>query len=290
MREKRCGKVGEALRWGARMLRASKVSSPWRDAELLLSSALGSARHELYMESEEEITEEEDRELRRLIKARARRVPLQYLLGKAEFLGMEVAVSPAVMVPRPETELLVQIALERLAERAPGALIADLGTGSGNIAVALARMGLCQVLACDIWRPALAVARTNARRLGVSNLVTCRLGDFFGALDGIEADMIVSNPPYLAAWEIPFLMPEVARYEPRVALEGGEDGFLYHRLIADRATDYLKPGGYLVSEMGFGQAGRVLELARANPRLEVVQIARDLGNRDRVLVARRRKV
>jgi release factor glutamine methyltransferase len=190
---------------------------------------------------------------------RAKREPLQYILGSQEFMGLDFQVSPAVLIPRHDTEVLVTEA----AKRGCGSRsILDIGTGSGCVAIALAKaLPEAQVLSVDISGEALAVARDNAQRNGVS--VEFVEGSLLEPFTGRRFDMIVSNPPYIPAADLDTLQQEVRGYEPLSALDGGADGLDFYRRITQAAPDYLNPGGWLLFEVGAGQAPQVLELLGA---------------------------
>jgi release factor glutamine methyltransferase len=200
-----------------------------------------------------------------LAERRATHEPVQHILGFEEFRGLRIAVTPDVLIPRPETEGLVERALELLADR-PGALVADIGTGSGVIACALAaaRPDL-EVLAVDQSLGALTVASDNVRALGLAARVRLLAGDLFGPLASLSGglDMVVANPPYCPSGVIPTLPVEVARFEPRLALDGGPDGMRILRRMIAEAPGFLRPGAWLVMEIGEEQAGALASLMAA---------------------------
>jgi release factor glutamine methyltransferase len=226
-------------------------------------------------------------EFARLVARRTSREPVSYITGHREFWGLEFDVTPDVLIPRPETELVVEEALRFSREvRLPGSVI-DVGTGSGCIAIALAaELPLSHVVATDISPAALAVARRNAARLGVEHRLTLINGDL---LDGTPAaaDLIVSNPPYVPAGDAPTLQPEVGRHEPPVALFGGDgDGLDLVRRLLGCASPHLAPGGRLIVEFGFGQA-RPFGIAAQQAGWEIVAMIPDLQGIPRVAVLRR---
>jgi release factor glutamine methyltransferase len=224
---------------------------------------------------------------RELLARRAAREPLQYLLGWEDFHGLRLAVSPDVLVPRPETEGLVQWAMEALAGR-PDPAIADLGTGSGAIACALARaIPAAEVLAVEVAAGALAVASRNVRELGLSARVRLLAGDLFAPLGSLSAslDLVVANPPYLPSALIASLPPEVSRHEPRAALDGGPDGLGVIRRIVVGAPAVLKPGGWLLMEIGEDQAGSVASLMAAEG-FSGIRARRDLNGVERYIGGR----
>lgn len=266
------------------------VCDPEANAEFLLAAALGCGRGEL--EAFPDRVPDPRRALGfwETVKERGRRVPLAYVLGSQPFLGLEIKVTPAVLIPRPETEVLVERVLDTVRERfardaAPH--IVDIGTGSGCVPVALAkRLPAAVLYATEIDERALPVARENARRHGVSHRVRFLREDLFKPLGRAApwADIVVSNPPYVPTAEIAGLEEEVRR-EPRLALDGGPDGLRAVRAIASQAPTVLKPGGWMLLEFGDGQAAQVLEiLGRAGFR--DAEVLRDLAGAERFARAR----
>ena len=282
--------VRGALREGMARLRAAGVPSHVLAAELLLMHVLGHDRTWLYANPEATLDEKAAEKLFELVARRAAGTPTQYLTGKQEFWGLEFEVTPAVLIPRPETEHVVEVALERLrAERVREALrIADIGTGSGCIAVALAKeLPRAEIFATDISGEALAVARRNAERHGVASrvrFVECNL------LDGVAADagpfdLIVSNPPYVSRDEQGQLPREVREHEPHAALFAGPSGTeIYEALIA-QATKRLRSEGLLVIEIGYGALERVRPLLEDPQVWASIRVTNDLAGIPRVISA-----
>jgi release factor glutamine methyltransferase len=228
-----------------------------------------------------------------LVRRRERREPTGYIIGYREFWNLDIEVCPGVLIPRPETELLVEEALARLSPESlalgpPAAVrIADVGTGSGCIAVALARwLPTGEIVAIDASQEALAVARRNAERHGVAGRVRCLSGNLLAGIAG-PLDAVVSNPPYVAAPDIAGLQPEVRDYEPLQALNGGADGLAVIRRLVPDAAPVLRRGGWLLFEFGFGQAEGVRAIIAAEPRLHFEEIRDDLAGIPRVAVARK---
>src|SRR3989442_13230826 len=251
------GTIASSLAEGAARLGEAGLDSARHDAELLLAAVLATDRLSLYVEPTRPVDGEATARYRELIDRRAGHDPVQYILGWEEFRGLRLTVTPDVLIPRPETEGLVERALELLTGH-QGAVVADVGTGSGAIACALAaaRPDL-ELLAVDQSLGALAVASDNVRALGLASRVRLVAGDLFGPLASLggSLDMVVANPPYLPAMTLASLPAEVARFEPRLALDGGPDGMrILRRLIAE-APAFLRPGGWLVMEIGEEQAG-----------------------------------
>ncbi|HUO63928.1 MAG TPA: peptide chain release factor N(5)-glutamine methyltransferase [Terriglobales bacterium] len=236
-----------------------------QDALRLLASVLGGDGLVLYVEPRRPVDADASASFRALVERRAAHEPVQHILGFEEFRGLRIAVTPDVLIPRPETEGLVERALELLADR-PGALVADIGTGSGAIACALAaaRPDL-EVLAVDQSLGALAVASDNVRALGLTSRVRLLAGDLFGPLASLSGslDMVVANPPYCPSGVIPTLPVEVKRFEPHLALDGGPDGMRVLRRTVVEAPAFLRPGAWLVMEIGEEQAGPLASLMAA---------------------------
>ena len=232
-------------------LLSSVVAQPRRDAELLLMRCLGKDRAWLLTHSDEPLTPAQAAQYEQWIARRARHEPIQYITGEQEFYGLTFHVTPAVLIPRPETEHLVEAALARIPHDAPSP-IADIGTGSGAIAIALAHtLPQANVTALDLSPAALSVAQNNAQKLGVADRTRFLESDLLQAVSGEHFDIIVSNPPYVPKSEI--LEPQVRDYEPATALYAGANGLdIYERLIP-QAHAVLKPGGWLLMEIGHGQ-------------------------------------
>lgn len=258
------------------------------DAELL-------ARHVLQWERASYLTRRDEQppaffvtRYPALVERRARREPVTLITGRREFWGLEFEVTPDVLSPRSETELLVEEALAvcRHAGRPP-ALIADAGTGSGCLAVSLAReFPAARLVATDLSEPALAVARRNARRHGVADRLACVRTDYLAGIGG-RFDLIVSNPPYVIASALPALAPEVRAFEPELALSGGADGLDGVRTLFCQAAGRLAPGGWLLVEFGFGQDEEVAAAVEAVPGLVLDHIREDLQGIPRVAIVRR---
>ncbi len=266
------------------------------NAELLLADLLGCNRAHLLARPERRVPPETRHRYEGLIERRAGREPLQYLLGEWEFYGRLFLVTDAVLIPRPETELLVEECLDRIPPDRP-VRAADVGTGSGVIAVTLAaERPLLAVVAVDSSSEALHIARHNARRHGVGDRIRFVQGDLCEPLrpefsqehDGLE--LVASNPPYVPTARLRALQPEVRDHEPRRALDGGPDGLSIIRRLLSETPEVLAPRGWLVIEIGEGQAAAVNELAAARQayETETLETSRDAAGRKRVFCARRR--
>ena len=255
-----------------------------REAELLLAHALQRPLAWLYAHADDAVDAASSAAFTALAQRRAAGEPVAYLTGARAFWTLDLEVGPSVLIPRAETERLVELALERLPEDT-AVRVADLGTGSGAIALAIARERPCaQVLATDASAAALAVARSNAARLGLANIGFAR-GDWCAALGAAAFDLIVSNPPYIAA-DDPHLAVGDLRFEPAVALVAGDDGLAAIRTIARDAIVHLRPGGWLLLEHGWEQGSAVRDLLAAAGYIEVAS-ERDLEDRERVSLGRR---
>jgi release factor glutamine methyltransferase len=279
--------IEAVLRWATEDFRARGIESPRLDAELLLAHALPSTRIGLIIEAKRPLSADELARFRELVKRRRRLEPVAYILGRREFYGRTFRVDRRVLVPRPETEVLVETALVRTKHASMSMRALDLCTGSGCVAITLARQRPTGfVVATDAIADAIAVTRDNALRLGAYN-VALRTGDLFAAVAaGPEAawrfDLVTANPPYIASPEIPSLPVDVRDYEPRVALDGGADGLAVVRRIVTGAPPRLRDGGVLAVEIGAGQAAPVADLfERAG--FSRVEVARDYSRIERVV-------
>jgi release factor glutamine methyltransferase len=289
--------VRTALKQGLAQLREAHVPSFTLAAELLLLHVLGRDRTWLYAHPEEQVSSVDTERYFVLIARRANGEPTQHLTGKQEFWGLEFEVTPDVLIPRPETEHVIEVALDRLAVRelragrkqtltGEGLQIADIGTGSGCIAIALAKeLPGVTIYATDISFTALAVAQRNAKRHNLAEMVRFLEGNL---LDGIPPllDLIVSNPPYVGRREAETLMREVRDHEPEIALYGGEEGYELYADLITPAVAHLKPGGILVLELGHNSLPAVQPLLDA-PSWTNVGVTNDLAGIPRVIAAER---
>lgn len=281
------------MRWSGEYLEQKGVERGRLDAEHLLAHALGVARLQLYLQFDRPLERPELDRFRPLLKRRAQREPLQYIVGRAAFRELELHVDPRVLIPRPETEVLVDEVLAWAAgQKAQGRgefSALDLGTGSGAIALSLVREGpFVRVVATDASAVALEVAAANAAAVGLADSVELRHGALFDAVRDDESfDVVVSNPPYVAEAEMVSLQPEVAEWEPREALVGGPDGLMVIRSIVADAGRYVAAGGLLALEIGAGQVGPVMAAVEGAGGYDEVRVRRDLAGRERVVLARR---
>jgi release factor glutamine methyltransferase len=261
---------------------ARAIESPRLNAELLIGHALGRKRMQLYLEFERPLAEAELEKIRPLVRRRAQHEPVQYILGETEFCGLKLKVDRRALIPRPETEQLVELVLA--SANAP-ARILDLGTGSGALALALAsQLPAAAVTATDRSDEALALARENAASLGLAERIAFVKADWFSGLPVAEFDLIVSNPPYLTAAETAEALPEVRDFEPVSALTSGEEGTADLATIIRGAPGFLAAGGLLALETGIAQHSRLTALAQA-AGFARVESKRDLTGRDRFVLA-----
>jgi release factor glutamine methyltransferase len=272
----------------SRFFAARRFENPRLQAELLLADVLDLKRLDLYLRFDQVLSPAQVDAYREHVRQRVRGAPLQYITGKAGFRNLTLGVDPAVLIPRPETEILVEAALEHLKGlEAPQAL--DLGCGSGAIALALAQeCPGARVVASDISPAALALARRNARQLGLEERVAFCCGDLLAPLRPAgQFGLIACNPPYVPRGDLEGLEPQVRDHEPRLALDGGEDGLDFYRRLAGQAAPYLAPQGLLALEVGAGRAGEVAGLLGQSGAFAPAQTRPDLAGVPRVVSARR---
>ncbi|MFQ5934239.1 MAG: peptide chain release factor N(5)-glutamine methyltransferase [Dehalococcoidia bacterium] len=279
-------KVKEALVWGAKLLREADVEDARFEAEVLLRHVLSTSRAQLYTEGNEPLPQEKQGRYTALLFRRERGEPTAYLTGQKEFYGLDLLVDPRVLVPRPETELLVDLALKHLEDRDAPRLscrVADIGTGSGALAIALAiNLPDAEVHATDISPKALEVAAANCCSHGVEDRVRLLHSDLLDPLPA-PVDVLVCNPPYVPTAEMPALPGEIREHEPAVALDGGPDGLDVVRRLLPQARGNLKPGGASFVEIGYGQAAHVSQLARNLFAGAEIELVKDLSGIERVL-------
>ena len=250
--------IREAIRAASARLEQAGVDTPLHDASEMLAHLLGENALMMRMNGHRELAQEKQAQFNAFTARRAAREPMQYILGTTAFMGQEFHVEPGVLCPRPDTEILCEEALRHVR---PDSRVLDIGTGSGALAVSIAKLGVCSVTAVDVSDTALRVAKGNAEANGAQ--VRFVKSDCFSALAGETFDVIVSNPPYISREEMETLMPEVMQ-EPELALFGGEDGLDFYRRISREAPAYLADGGVLLFEIGWQQKDAVSELLRAH--------------------------
>lgn len=265
------------------------IETPRLDAEVLLSFCLGKERADLYRDLSLELDDEQINRVLVLTGRRKRREPMAYIRGWREFWSLDFNVTPAVLVPRPETECLVEEVLRlRDSTRGGRPRILDIGAGSGAVCIAVAsEWPGCDMVATELSAAALEVARENARRLlGSDRKITFLQGDLYEGAEGVF-DIVCSNPPYISEAEYATLAREVTLYEPREALVAGPDGTEFHRRIAEGAREKLKPGGWLLMEMGAEQRAALTAILEETKIFDDIRFRADLAGLDRVVIARR---
>jgi release factor glutamine methyltransferase len=278
--------IREALAQAAQTLGNQGVESPRLDAELLLAHVLRVNRASILTWPERRLTPKQLTAFRDLVERRAAREPLAYIVGHREFFGLDFAVDPRVLIPRPETELLVERALGIARGIQPRPKIADVGAGSGAIAVSLAvHLPSAVVYALDTSASALAVVAENAQRHGVADRVCCLRGDLLKPLPEL-VDVVVANLPYVTTAEWEALPPEIRAFEPRPALDGGGDGLAFIRRLFEAVCDYVRPGGAILVEIGSSQGRAVTELACGTCATAEVTLCQDYAGLDRLVVVR----
>lgn len=284
--------LAEVINDAALKLATSGVANARLDAEVLLSHIVKKDRAWLFTHIHDELDTESRRVFEAAIQRRAQREPLQYIIGKQEFWGLDFAVTPDVLIPRPETELVVESALKIITRRDQQVTIVDLCTGSGCISVSLAKeLPSARIFAADLSDKALAIARENALRHGVSERIRFLEGNLFQPLKELDirgaVDIIVSNPPYVQSGDHASLQPEVRDFEPELALIAGPRGTEIHQKIINEAPEYLKQHGALIMELGLGQAELLARMAQKTGAYGVPEVLKDLAGIERVIVAKK---
>ena len=287
--------VSNLVRWASNTLQqVNGIDFPRLDAEIILSHLLSCKRIDLYLHPDKPVDETIAIRYKDAIQKRTHRVPLQYIKNCANFMSLDFYVDERVLIPRPETELLVEevIKLSQTMSKEHEIVIADIGVGSGNIAVTLAKnIDNARILAIDISSDALAVANINARRYEVQDKITFLCGDTFKPLEGhefeLKIDFIVSNPPYISSGEFDTLQNEVRDYEPYVALVCGQDGLQMFKRIIASATTWLKPGGYVIFEVGNGQAQKLAQLFENTGYFKKANFIEDYQHIQRIVIAKK---
>jgi len=279
------------LNWAASYFQSYQIDSPKSTAEILLAHALDLKRIDLYLQYDRPLNKAELAAFKQLVRRRTKREPVAYIIGAKEFWSLPLKVGSAVLIPRPDTERVVDVALELLSrEKLNSPLrILDLGTGSGAIALSLASERKEHIFfANDISYAATALARLNADKNNVGN-IHFFTGDWLDAMRPSEMpfDMIVSNPPYIPSGDIPYLQPEITQHEPLAALDAGPDGLMCLRHLIQHAWPYLRPDGHLVLEIGFEQKDQVAEMVRGDGHYHDFAVHKDYGGHDRVVCMQR---
>jgi release factor glutamine methyltransferase len=278
--------VMKTLRWTAAYFQTHGIEQSRTDAEVLLAHALSITRIEIYTNHDKPLHAEELKTFKSFIQRRITHEPVAYITGKKEFWSLELTVTPDVLVPRPETECLVEAVLDVMVDREAGNNILDMGTGSGAIVCALAsERPRNRYYAVDRSESALLVARRNATRYGLERAIAFSRGNWFEGVEGMQRqfDIIVSNPPYIPQHQIKKLPPEIARYEPLCAIDGGADGLDAFRSILHAAPDYLAPDGKIFLEIGFDQRPAVSAIIEEVGCYRDFVCRKDYAAKDRVV-------
>jgi len=285
--------IAEAIYQAAQKLSGAGIANARLDAEVLLSYILEKDRAWLITHNNDSLDNENHKLFEGAIERRSRREPLQYITGKQEFWGLEFTVTHDVLIPRPETELVVETAIKILRDTGKQATIVDLCTGSGCVAISLAKeLTNARIFAVDTSSQALAVARENAQMHGVSARIRFLEGDLYAPLEELDirgrVDVITANPPYIRSDDLPMLQPEVRDYEPELALRAGPDGTEVQHRIVESAPGFLKKNGVLIMEMGMGQAGALRTMAENTGPYAAIETYKDLAGIERVIVAHKK--
>lgn len=285
--------IAEAIYQAAQKLSGAGIENARLDAEVLLSHILERDRAWLITHSNDSLGNERHKLFEEAIDRRSGREPLQYIIGKQEFWGLDFIVSPDVLIPRPETELLVEAAVKIVKGNSARAAVVDLCTGSGCVAISLAReIEDARIFATDMSMQALVVARMNARTHGVSDHIRFMNGNLFQPLEELDlrdrVDVITANPPYIRSGDLPVLQAEVKDYEPEIALIAGPEGTEIQKRIIENASAFLKKQGALIMEMGLGQAETLTRMVKEAGAYNTTDILKDLAGIDRVIVVRKK--
>jgi len=283
--------IAEAIQKAAKELSAHNVPNARLDAELLLRHTLGKDRAWLLAHMQDRLDDQGQSSFEQSIERRILREPLQYITGTQEFWGLPFSVTPDVLIPRPETEFVVEAALKAVSGL-DTPVIVDLCTGSGCIAISLAKeLPKARIFATDRSDRAVYMARENARKNGVADRIRFLEGDLFGPLEEMDLrgriDGIAANPPYVRSGELTTLQPEVRDFEPEMALIAGPEGTEIAERIIHQAPEYLKPGGLLIMEMGIGQAAALRKIIEHTHQFGPIEIVQDLAGIERVITAKR---
>jgi release factor glutamine methyltransferase len=289
-----CRTILGLLRWASDYLKTHQIEQPRTSAEILLGHTLGLARADLYVQYDRPLQPEELRRFKMFISRRLQREPVAYIIGEKGFWSLDLKVTRDVLIPRPETEILVETALSIIPPESRGRplRILDLGTGSGAVVLALAkeRPGH-KYVGVDISRKAIDIARTNARDHELEDSIAFLCGSWFHPMGRQKAsfDVVVANPPYVGRKELEALSPDISEYEPLLALDGGPDGLAALRIIIMEAPGYIHRGGWLLLEIGHGQRVGVERLFLESDAYCDISVVRDYGGIDRVIRAKARK-
>lgn len=283
--------IGKILKWTEEYFQKYNIENPRLDAEVLLGYVMNKERIFLYVHFDQPLDSEELAKFKECIKKRAMKMPVAYITGVREFMGLDFKVTEATLIPRPDTEILVETAMERLGkiagnEAGTGKCFADLGTGSGAICLSILNyMKEIEAVTVDISPKAIAVAKENAEKFAVSDRIEFLEGDFLKPLENKgKFTAILSNPPYIPKQDILGLESDVKDFEPMGALDGGIDGLDFYRQLLVKSANYIEDGGFLAIEIGINQSQAILEMAKRNLMWGKVEVIKDLAGIDRCVV------
>ena len=285
-------KIKELVLRATDYLARHNIPSPRLDAEVLLSYLLKKERIFLYLNWDSILRKHTIDLFRKLVLKRSKHVPIAYLIGHKEFMSIDFEVNEKVLIPRPETETLIEATLKKMALQPNREWVAiDMGTGSGNIAVALARNQNVRIYASDISEDALSISKKNAKKNKVEKSIRFLCGDLFKSFNGLnlaeDIDFVVSNPPYVSSSDFEKLPIDIKQYEPRIALDGGTDGIDFYPELVKGAEEFLKPHGFLIMEIGYGQVGEIKKLVSLSKAFLEPKIVMDYGGIERVVICTR---
>jgi len=277
-------RIIDLIEWTTDYFKKNEILSPRLDAELLLGHVIEKSRLQLYLNFEKVVPKEQLAEYRELVKKRSQRVPVNYLINNKEFRSLDFYVDENVLIPRPETEVLVETILE---DKTEDRKFLDIGTGSGAIAISVAKeRPNWEIFATDISTEVIQIAKRNAQNHDLEERISFLQGNLFEPIDSnMHFDWIVSNPPYIKSDELAKLMPEVRDYEPKIALDGGKDGLKLIRTIIEEAPLFLAKGGRIAIEIGFEQGDAVKNIIQENPAYTECDIIKDYSGKERVVIA-----
>ncbi len=280
--------IKSLLDWTTIFFKNHKIEEPHLEAEILLSFALNIKRIQIYTMFEKVLNQEELAAFKKLIIRRIRREPTSYIIGRKSFMSLDFIVDKNVLIPRPETEILVESAIDIIKElNKENTNVLEIGTGSGAIAISIAKY--CpntKIIATDISQKALEIAQKNSEHHKTDGNVQFIAGNIFENLNkDLKFDLILSNPPYIKTAEIQNLQPEIKNFEPLVALDGGQDGLDFYRKISKEAHNYLQQNGYLILECGYEQSKKVIDLIKNSYEYSRIYSKKDLNGIDRVVIA-----
>lgn len=281
--------ISSILDWTTLYFTKHGIENPHLEAEILLAHALLMKRIDLYVNHDKALNDEQLAAFKKLVLRRVKKEPTAYIIGHKPFMSLEFEVSKDVLIPRPDTEKLVEAVIDLSKKGMNAPAILDIGTGSGAVAVSLAYyIKDADITATDISQKAIEIAGKNAVKHSVENRINFITGNLFENIPKDKSyDIILSNPPYIPTEEIKKLQPEITGFEPVNALDGGKDGLDYFRKIVDSINGFLKPGGYLLFEIGFGQADKVVEIINAKGIFEDIKVEKDHSEIDRIVMAKK---